>query len=113
MDGNTSKHDIFAEMVTDGRASKCDIFTEKSPMEMLPRATYLQKLLQMEGLPSTTYLQKGAKGPRWNWVSPDRFSQSSGLKKISALQQERLFVANNLPPVVIWSCFFADLKSLS
>ena len=55
-DGRGSKCNIFTKMVTDGRVSKCDIFTEKS---------------QMEVLPSVTYLQKRAKGPRWDWVSPD------------------------------------------
>ena len=42
-DGNASKGDIFTKMVADGRGSKRDIFTEKSWMEVLPSATYLQK----------------------------------------------------------------------
>ena len=62
--GNTSKGDVFTEMVTDGRGSKRDIFTEKSWMEMLP---------------STTYLQKRAKGLRWDWVSPDTFPKHTGI----------------------------------
>ena len=54
--GSASKGDVFTKMVADGRGSKHDIFTEKS---------------QMEVLPSVTYLHKRAKGPRWDWVSPD------------------------------------------
>ena len=56
--GKASKGNVFTEMVADGRGSKHNIFTEKSWMERLP---------------STTYLQKRAKGPRWDWVSPDTF----------------------------------------
>ena len=64
MDGNTSKGNVFTEMVMDGRGSKHDIFTEKS---------------QMERLLSVTYLQKRAKGLRWDWVSPDIYPPFKGV----------------------------------
>ena len=64
--GNASKGDVFTKMVVDEKGSKRDIFTEKSQMEMLP---------------STTYLQKRAKGPRWDWVSPDTMEVAEGFDK--------------------------------
>ena len=45
MDGNTSKCDVFTEMVADGRASKRNIFTEK-----LPEARYTETQKQIAQL---------------------------------------------------------------
>ena len=46
-------------------------------------------------------------------ITPGKRSlQSSGLKKTSVLQQDWFFIANDLPPMVIRSCFFVDLKLL-
>ena len=68
------KGNVFKEMVVDGRGSKCDIFTEK---------------LQMERLPSMTYLQKRAKGPRWDWVSPDSLWMSLDVSGVSFKDAQR------------------------
>ena len=62
----------------------------------------------MERLPSMTYLQKRTKGPRWDWVSPDRTPMPSsstlrqGSSSSSSFSLMSSSILRGLPPYRWW-----------